>query len=82
MGDTQTIIGDYVSTSIFKQPKRKLLTNEPLISSGLINPFSLVDLALFIEDTFGIHIDDTELNAQTFDTLDQLANLIQSRQSK
>ena len=41
---------------------------------------SLVDLGLFIEDTFGVRIDDTELNANTFDTLEQLAKLIQSRQ--
>ena len=82
MSDTQTVVGDYVSTSILKQPKRKILMNEPLISSGLIDSFSLVDLALFIEDTFGVHIDDTELNAQTFDTLDQLAALIESRQAK
>jgi acyl carrier protein len=82
MSAPQTIIGDYVSTSILKQSKRKIRPDEPLISGGLIDSFSLVDLALFIEDTFGVHIDDTELNAQTFDTLDQLANLIQSRQSK
>ena len=82
MSDIQSVISTYVSTSILKQPNRKISNNEPLISSGLVDSFSLVDLALFIEDNFGVHMDDTELNAQTFDTLDQLANLIQSRQSK
>ncbi|HEY9152891.1 MAG TPA: acyl carrier protein [Anaerolineales bacterium] len=82
MSDIQSIVGEYVSASILKQPKRKIQNNEPLISSGLVDSFSLVDLALFVEDTFGVHIDDTELNAQTFDTLDQLATLIQSRQAK
>ena len=82
MSDIQTIVGDYVSTSILKQPKRKIIADEPLISSGLIDSFNLVDLALFVEDTFAVHIDDTELNAQTFDTLDQLAALIESRQAK
>jgi len=80
MSDIQTVVGDHVAASILKQPKRKIGADEPLISSGLIDSFSLVDLALYIEDTFGVHIDDTELNAQTFDTLDQLAKLIQSRQ--
>jgi len=80
MSDIQTIVGDHVAASILRQPKRKIGADEPLISSGLIDSFSLVDLALYIEDTFGVHIDDTELNAQTFDTLDQLAKLIQSRQ--
>jgi acyl carrier protein len=51
-----------------------------LISSGLIDSFHLVDLALYVEDTFGVHIDDTELNADTFDTLNQLATIIQQRQ--
>ena len=75
-------IEKYITSTILKQPNRRIQADEPLISSGLIDSFSLVDLALFIEDTFGVHIDDTELNAQTFDTLDQLANLIQSRQAK
>ena len=82
MTDIQTTIGDYISTSILKQSKRKISNTELLISSGLVDSFSLVDLALFVEDTLGVHIDDTELNAQTFDTLDQLAALIQSQQSK
>jgi acyl carrier protein len=50
-----------------------------LISSGLIDSFHLVDLSLFIEDTFGVHIDDTELNADTFDTLAELEALIRQR---
>jgi len=45
----------------------------------LIDSFSLMDLALFVEDTFGVRIEDTELNADTFDNLDQLTTLIESR---
>jgi acyl carrier protein len=40
-----------------------------------------MDLALFVEDKFGVRIDDTELNADTFDTLGQLADIIHQRQS-
>jgi len=72
---------NHIKTQIIKQPNRALKPDEPLISSGLIDSFNLVDLALFVEDTFGVRIDDSELNAQTFDTLDQLAALIQSRRS-
>lgn len=76
---TQTL-STYVTTQILKQPKRVLKGDEPLISSGLIDSFHLVDLGLFIEDKFGVRIEDSELNADTFDTLDQLVALIQSRQ--
>jgi len=73
-------LGAYVAATILKQPNRVLKPDQPLISSGLIDSFSLVDMALFVEDTFGVHIDDAELNAETFDTLEALAALIASRQ--
>jgi acyl carrier protein len=69
----------YIATQILKQPNRKIAANEALISSGLIDSFSLMDLALFVEDNFGVRIEDTELNADTFDNLTQLASLIESR---
>ena len=70
----------YITSDILKQPKRSLRPDESIIASGLIDSFSLVDLGLFIEDNFGVRIDDTELNADTFDTLEQLAKLIETRQ--
>jgi acyl carrier protein len=70
----------YVVTKILKQPNRRILPDEALISSGLIDSFSLMDLALFVEDTYGVRIEDTELNADKFDSLNQLATLIESRQ--
>jgi acyl carrier protein len=71
----------FIATKILKQPNRKIAVGEPLISSGLIDSFSLMDLALHVEDTFGVRLEDTELNAETFDTLSQLATLIESRKS-
>jgi acyl carrier protein len=71
----------FIITKILKQPDRKIAADEPLISSGLIDSFSLMDLALHVEDTFGVRVEDTELNADTFDTLSQLAALIESRKS-
>ena len=73
-------LSQYIATEILKQPKRLIAPEEKLISNGLIDSFHLVDMALFVEDTFGVHIDDTELNAETFDTLAQLAALIEQRQ--
>lgn len=77
--DIHHSLSAYIATQILKQPKRQIDLNEPLISSGLIDSFSLVDLALYVEENLGVHIDDTELNAQTFDSLSQLVELIEKR---
>jgi acyl carrier protein len=68
-----------IASQILKQPGRHIQEDEPIISSGLIDSFSLVDVALLVEDAYGIRIADTELNAATFDTLAQLAALIEKR---
>lgn len=69
----------YITSELLKNPDREIAPDEPLISGGIVDSFSLVDLALFVEENFGVRIDDTELNAETFDTLNELADLIGSR---
>jgi acyl carrier protein len=79
MSDTIPQISKFIATKVLKQPDRAIDPDEKLISSGLIDSFNLMDLALFVEDTFGVRIEDTELNAETFDSLNQLNALIESR---
>ncbi len=74
-----TPIAKFIAEKILKQPNKVISADEAIISSGLIDSFSLMDLALFIEDTFSVRVEDTELNAETFDNLTQLAALIASR---
>jgi len=74
-----TQLAGFIAKDILKEPGRVIGPEEKLISSGVIGSFCLVDLALFVEDTFGVRIEDTELNANTFDSLAQLAALIPSR---
>ena len=78
--EMKTKLTGYLANDILKQPSRIIQPGEALLSSGLIDSFHLVDLALYVEDNFGVHIDDSELNASTFDSLDGLIALIQSRQ--
>ena len=77
--EISTQIAAQIATAILKMPKQPPQLDAALISSGLIDSFHLVDLALFVEDTFGVRLDDGELNAQCFDTIAQLTALIVQR---
>jgi acyl carrier protein len=79
--ETNSILAQYIATTILKQPNRLIKPQDKLISSGLIDSFHLVDLSVYIEDTFGVRIDDTELNAETIDTLEQLVQIVETRRS-
>lgn len=74
-----TTLATYIATEILRQPDRAIDPDAALLSSGLIDSFHLVDLGMFVEDKFGVRIDDSELNASTFDTLNQLVAIIRSR---
>jgi acyl carrier protein len=76
-----TQISEFIAREVLKDPGRVIDGDEALISSGLIDSFNLVDLALFIEETFGVRIDDAELTAEVFDSINQLVDLIQMRQA-
>lgn len=73
------ILQKSIQETIIKDNDYELGYDEPLISSGVIDSFSLVDLALMIEDKFGVKIEDYELNSDAFDTLVQLTDIILTR---
>ena len=77
--EISTQLAAFIAKNILKERNRAIGLDEALISSGLIGSFCLVDLALFVEDTYGVRIDDTELNADTFDSLADLTALIRTR---
>ena len=71
-------LAKYITTEFLKQPGRFIAPDEPLLTSGLVDSFHLIDLSLFVENNFGVRIDDAELNASSFDNLNQLVAFIQS----
>ncbi|HLY27126.1 MAG TPA: acyl carrier protein [Aggregatilineales bacterium] len=76
--DTKDSIRDYIVTKLIRNPKYKLGDNDKLISGGVIDSFSLVELSMFLEETFGVRPDDTELNADNMDSVEMIASYVES----
>lgn len=70
----------FIKTELMRNPAYPLRDDEPLITGGLVDSFSLVELALFIEETFGVHFDDVELTADNMNTVDQILGNIRAKQ--
>jgi acyl carrier protein len=69
----------FITTELMRDPGYQLRDDEALISGGLIDSFSLVELQLFIEQQFGVFIDDTELTADAIDNMNDIIALIEAR---
>lgn len=70
------ILEEFIAHKILMQKNRRIKPKEPLITSGILDSFHLLDIALFIEDTFGVKLDDELLQKSVFNTLEELVALV------
>lgn len=72
-------IREFVAATYYRDPGRVVADGAPLISSGVIDSFGLIDLSLFLEDEFGVRVDASELGAGRADTAAEIARLVEVR---
>ncbi|MBN2472502.1 MAG: hypothetical protein JXN59_17375 [Anaerolineae bacterium] len=69
----------FITRALIHDPDYPLADDEPLLTGGLIDLASVQELAEFIEETFGVHVDEAEITTEHVDTLNELQELITSR---
>lgn len=67
---------EFIKDEFITDPDMVISLDTKLISSGLIDSFSLVSLQAFIEKEFGKKIPSPRITAETFDTVAQMIDII------
>ena len=67
---------EFIRKNILSDPETEIVRNTRLISSGLIDSFSLVILQTFIENQFGKKIPSPRITAESFDSVGQMLEII------
>ena len=63
----------FICRELLKEPGYPLGDDEPLVTGGLIDSFSLAHVGVFIETAFGVYVPDVEFTVQDMDTIEQMA---------
>ncbi len=50
--------------------------SSPLISSGIVDSFSMVSLKRFLENKYSIRLSDEEATPEAFDTVESICRLV------
>jgi acyl carrier protein len=58
---------------------RPVADDELLIENGVLTSLQTVELVMFMEDKFGITVEDDELDEETFATVQSIASLVESK---
>jgi acyl carrier protein len=74
--DRHAKLAAFIQREISKDPRKPLEPDTPLISSGLVDSLSLVQVLVFIEDEFGVVIPDEAATAPAMDTIRKIDALI------
>ncbi len=73
VAEIRDALRQFICTELMQQPAYPLAHDEPLMSGGLIDSFSVAYIAVFIEQAYGVTIPDPELTVENMDTLDLIA---------
>ena len=74
--EIKTKLKDFISRELLGNPNYQIEDQEPLITGGLIDSFSLAQIGVFVEDVFDVYIPDTDLTVANMDTLEQMVTRI------
>jgi acyl carrier protein len=73
--DEKTIreeIRSYIARELIRDESYIIADEEGIITGGLMDSFSLAELAVFVEEKFDVYIPDPDLTVEKMDTLNQI----------
>jgi acyl carrier protein len=73
--DEKTIreqLRNYIAADLIRDPDYPLGDEEGIITGGMMDSFSLAELAVYVENAFNVYIPDPDLTVEKMDTLNQI----------
>lgn len=78
--DVREAIRRFITKEIMRNEKFKLADTDSLIKGGLIDSWSLAQVGLFLEDTYGFPVPDSDLTADNMDSVEMIARYVEANQ--
>lgn len=76
--DRKAAIKEFLLKNIIKG-KRDITYDDSLINSGLVDSFGILELVFFMENAFGIKIEDYEILDAEADTINRIEALLREK---
>ncbi|NNF56964.1 MAG: acyl carrier protein [Rhodothermaceae bacterium] len=78
--DIKASVKEYILTKFLPGEDPNMLEDTtPLITGGVLDSISTVELVSFLEEQYGVEFEAHEMSADYLDTLDQIAATVQSK---
>jgi acyl carrier protein len=74
---TEAVLDYVVDEYVEDDDDLEIDPDTPLITSGIVDSFSMVSLKVFLEKKYGIKLPDDEATPEAFDTVNSICRLVQ-----
>jgi len=64
---------------LFSTSDKEMDPDESLISSGVIDSLAILRLITFVEETFGVTVEDAEVVPENFETINIIAEFVEAK---
>ena len=79
---TEQKIRDYVLDNyLFTDDQNALKNDESFLDKGIIDSTGIMEVILFLEEEFGIEVEDEEMIPENLDSVNNIVNYIQAKQN-
>jgi acyl carrier protein len=76
----ETQIRNYVLENfLYTNDEGKLKNTDSFLEDGIIDSTGILELLMFVEETFGVEVADEEVLPDNFDSVEQLKRYIQTK---
>jgi acyl carrier protein len=76
----EAVINDFISKELVQDPALLPLGNTAsLLESGILDSLGLLRLVVFVQERYGIVVDDLDLVPEHFDSVDAICAYLRSR---
>ena len=67
-----------IETFLFGDPER-LTDTTPLLESHIVDSTGILEIVMFLEDRYGIRIEDNELTPDNLNSIERIASLLKKK---
>jgi len=78
MNDTATIIRKYISEKILRTNEYPFPDDASFLEKGIVDSLNLPMLVVFVEEQFGLRVDDADIVPRNFDSVCGLVSYVES----
>lgn len=72
-------ITEFIYDEYVEDESMEIKDDTPLISSGLVDSFSMVSLKMFLEEEYKVQMTDEEASTEAFDTVNNIIELMKKK---